>query len=67
MITTYNYTTKRGNLKEVFDTKGYVTLTANGNHVYEHQFSTTGVKLQELALQKELLKHNVSHTRTIEV
>ena len=60
MITTYYYTTKRGNLVETFDTKGYVTLeTSKGEHIYEHQFSTTGVKIQEIELQKMLSKHNV--------
>jgi hypothetical protein len=60
MTTTYYYTTKRGDLKETFDSKGYVTLeTAEGRFIYEHQFSTTGVKLQELELQKNLMKHNI--------
>lgn len=63
MTTTYNYTTSKGNNTEVFDTKGYVTLTINGKHIYEHQFSTTGVKLQEIELQKQLIKHNVKYTR----
>lgn len=62
MTTTYTYTTKKGNNKESFDTKGYVTLERNGVHVYEHQFSTTGVKLQEIELQKQLLKHNIEFT-----
>tara|TARA_R110000796_G_C14281119_1_gene402654 strand:+ start:287 stop:487 length:201 start_codon:yes stop_codon:yes gene_type:complete len=65
MTTTYNYTTKKGNNKEVFDTKGYVTLTRNNNHVYEHQFSTTGVKLEEIQLQKQLLKHGIKFTKTV--
>ena len=65
MTTTYNYTTKKGNNKEVFDTKGYVTLTRNNTHVYEHQFSTTGVKLEEIQLQKQLLKHGIKFTKTV--
>ena len=64
MTTTYNYTTKKGNNKETFNTKGYVTLERNGNFVYEHQFSTMGVKLQELELQKQLLKYNLKFTVT---
>lgn len=66
MTTTYYYTTKRGNLIETFDTKGYVTLeTENGQHIYEHQFSTFGIKLQELELQRLLLKNNVSFKKLI--
>ena len=65
MTTTYNYTTTKGNLKETFDTKGYVTLEKqDGTFVYEHQFSTMGVKLQEIELQKQLLKHNIKFTKT---
>jgi hypothetical protein len=65
MTTTYNYTTKKGNLKESFDTKGYVTLEKeDGTFIYEHQFSTMGVKLQEIELQKMLSKHNVKFTKT---
>ena len=59
MTTIYNYTTKKGNNKEVFDTNGYVTLTRDGVHVYENQFSTTGVFLQEIELVKELSKRNI--------
>jgi len=65
MTTTYTYTTKKGNNVEVFDTKGYVTLTRDGKFIYEHQFSTMGVKLQEIELQKLLLKHNVEYTKEI--
>jgi len=65
MTTTYNYTTKKGNLKETFDTKGYVTLEKeDGTFIYEHQFSTMGVKLQEIELQKQLIKHNIKFTKT---
>ena len=64
MITTYNYTTSKGNNKEVFDTKGYVTLTRDSKFIYEHQFSTMGVKLQELILINELLKRNIKFTKT---
>ena len=59
MTTTYTYTTKKGNNIETFDTKGYVTLERDGKFIYEHQFSTMGVKLQEIELQKALLKNNV--------
>jgi len=65
MTTTYTYQTKKGLNKEVFDTKGYVTLTRNEIHVYEHQFSTMGVKIQEIELQKQLLKHNVKFTKKL--
>lgn len=64
MITTYNYTTKKGSNIEVFDTKGYVTLTRDGLFIYEHQFSTIGVKLQEIELQKALLKYGIEFTKT---
>jgi hypothetical protein len=65
MTTTYTYTTKKGNLKETFDTKGYVTLEKeDGTFIYEHQFSTIGVKLQEIELQKVLLKNNIEFTKT---
>ena len=63
MKTTYTYTTKKGNNVETFDTKGYVTLNRDGKFIYEHQFSTMGVKLQEIELQKALIKHNVEFTR----
>lgn len=63
MTTTYKYTTKKGNNIETFDTKGYVTLERDGKFIYEHQFSTMGVKLQEIELQKALLKNNVEFTR----
>ncbi len=63
MTTTYTYTTKKGNNVEVFDTKGYVTLTRDGQFIYEHQFSTMGVKLQEIELRLTLLKNNVKFTR----
>jgi len=67
MTTTYYYTTKKGNLVETFDTKGYVTLeTENGVHIYEHQFNTMGVKLQQMQLHKMLLKHNVKFTVKVE-
>tara|TARA_R110002012_G_scaffold272461_2_gene458024 strand:+ start:4307 stop:4513 length:207 start_codon:yes stop_codon:yes gene_type:complete len=60
MTTAYYYTTKRGNLIETFDTKGYVTLeTEKGEHIYEYQFSTMGVKLQEIKLQAYLAKYNI--------
>lgn len=64
MKTIYKYTTKKGNNKEVFDTKGYVTLSRDGIHVYENQFSTIGVFLQELELVKELSKRNIKYTIT---
>ena len=64
MITTYKYKTKKGNNKEIFDTRGYVTLKRDGNFIYEHQFSTMGVKLQEIELQKQLIKHNLNFTKT---
>lgn len=65
MITTYTYKNTKNQLNvEHFDTKGYVTLTRDGNHVYEHQFSTTGVRLQELQLQALLIKHNVEYKTT---
>ena len=64
MTTTYYYTTKRGNLKETFDTKGYVTLEKeDGTFIYEHQFSTMGVKLQEIELQKQLMMHNIKFNK----
>lgn len=66
METIYNYTTQRGNLKETFDTKGYVTLEKeDGTFIYEHQFSTMGVKLQEIELQRHLLKHDIKFTKTV--
>ena len=63
MTTTYTYTTKKGNNVETFDTKGYITLERNGEFIYEYQFSTMGVKLQEIELQKALLKNNVKFTK----
>lgn len=64
MATVYTYTTKRGNLKETFDTRGYVTLEKeDGTFIYEHQFSSMGVKLQEIELQKQLSKHNIKFTK----
>ena len=64
MIITYKYKTKKGNNKEIFDPRGYVTLERDGNFIYEHQFSTMGVKLQEIELQKQLIKHNINFTKT---
>jgi hypothetical protein len=64
MKTIYNYITKKGNNKEVFDTKGYVTLSRDGIHVYERQFSTMGVFMQELELVKELSNRNIKYTIT---
>tara|TARA_R110000868_G_scaffold183053_1_gene424231 strand:+ start:533 stop:736 length:204 start_codon:yes stop_codon:yes gene_type:complete len=64
MTTTYTYETKKGTNIEVFDTKGYVTLTRNGLFVYEHQFSTIGVKLQEIELQKAFVKYGIKFTKT---
>ena len=59
MVTTYTYETKKGINKEVFDSKGYVTLTRNGKHIYEHQFSTLGVEAQRLQLEVQLLKYGI--------
>lgn len=64
MTTTYNYTTSKGNNTEVFNTKGYVTLTRDSKFIYEHQFSTMGVKMQEIELQTQLLKRNIAFTKT---
>ena len=65
MTTTYIYPSKKGMNTEVFDTKGYVTLTRDGKHVYEHQFSTTGVKIQEMELVNLLDEKGVEFTKEI--
>jgi hypothetical protein len=59
MTTTYTWTTTRGICVETFDPKGYVTLHRNGSFVYEHQFSTIGVQLQEMELKLFLSKRDI--------
>ena len=59
----YNYKDIKGNeLKETFSDYGYVTLLRNGDFVYEHQFSTSGVKIQEFQLLELFSKHRVVYT-----
>jgi len=59
MRTIYSYKTKKGNNVETFDTKGYVSLRRDGEHVYEHQFSTAGVKIQEFNFLAACARNNV--------
>jgi hypothetical protein len=61
MTTTYYYTTSKGNNVETFDSRGYVTLERNGQHVYEHHFGSLSVKLQEQLLIKELKNRNIQY------
>lgn len=64
MTTTYTYTTKKGLNIEEFDSKGYVTLSINGLFIYQHQFSSIGVKLQEIELQKAFIEYGIKFTKT---
>jgi hypothetical protein len=61
MSTTYIYTTKKGLNKETFDSRGYVTLEREGVHIYEHQFGSMALKLQEQTLVMELEKRNIDY------
>tara|TARA_R110000744_G_scaffold19900_6_gene52319 strand:+ start:2484 stop:2702 length:219 start_codon:yes stop_codon:yes gene_type:complete len=65
----YNYKDIKGNeLTETFSDYGYVTLLRNGDFVYEHQFSVSGVMVQEFELITLLKKHNVDfELKTIEI
>ena len=64
MTHTYEYVTKGNTNVEVFDSKGYVTLHRNGKFVYEHQFSTLGVKIQEMELLNQFMKWGVEYKLT---
>ena len=64
--TVYTYETKGLTNVETFDTRGYVTLYRDGVFKYEHQFSTAGVRLQELELLTQLEKHKVDYKVTTE-
>ena len=64
--TIYTYETKGLKNVETFDTRGYVTLYRDGVFKYEHQFSTAGVRLQELELLTQLEKHKVDYKVTTE-
>jgi hypothetical protein len=64
MTTTYTYTTKKGLNIEEFDSKGYVTLSINGVFIYQHQFSSIGVKMQEIELQKAFVIHGIKFSKT---
>ena len=64
--TVYTYETKGLTNVETFDTRGYVTLYRDGVFKYEHQFSTTGVRLQELELLAQLEKYKVDYKVTTE-
>ena len=64
--TVYTYETKGLTNVETFDTRGYVTLYRDGVFKYEHQFSTTGVRLQELELLTQLEKYKVDYKVTTE-
>jgi len=65
--TVYTYETKGLTNVETFDTRGYVTLYRDGVFKYEHQFSTAGVRLQELELLTQLEKHKVDYKVTPEL
>ena len=65
--TVYTYETKGLKNVEPFDTKGYVTLYRDGVFKYEHQFSTAGVRLQELELLTQLEKYKVDYKVTPEL
>jgi len=64
--TVYTYQTKGLKNVETFDTRGYVTLYRDGVFMYEHQFSTAGVRLQELELLTQLEKYKVDYEVTTE-
>jgi len=64
--TVYTYETKGLKNVETFDTRGYVTLYRDGVFKYEHQFSTAGVRLQELELLNQLHKNAVYYKVTTE-
>ena len=64
--TVYTYETKGLTNVETFDTLGYVTLYRDGVFKYEHQFSTAGVRLQELELLVQLEKYKVDYKVTTE-
>lgn len=55
----YEYTTKGNKNVETFDSKGYVTLYRNGKFVYEHCFSTMGVRIEEQKLRMLFQQYNV--------
>jgi hypothetical protein len=65
MKTTYTYQTKKGTNIEEFDSKGYVTLSINGVFIYQHQFSSIGVKMQEIELQKAFVIHGIKFSKNI--
>lgn len=63
--TTYTYETKKGLNIETFTSNGYITLTRNGQFVYENHFGSLTLKLQEQLLQEQFEIHDVKFTKTI--